>query len=1215
MMATLERQALLTPERRAVTDGERTLSYRELHQRANGLSHWLQQKGLGRGSLIALCLPRTVDMVVAVLGVLKAGAAYLPVPLDHPPQRVALMLEDAAPHLVLDHLPPGEAERPPAGPEPGDLAYLLYTSGSTGRPKGVCVEHRNIDCLLEAMRDTPGIAADDVLVAVAPLSFDMSVTELLLPLSVGACVRLAPSTDGLRELLQKEQPTILQATPTTWRLLLEAGWAPGETPQLRAWTGGERLTRELADHILARTKELWTLYGPTETTVFCTGYQVQNDGAPITLGWPLKGANLEVIDQELVIAGPYVARGYWNRANGGFRNGTYRSGDLARALPNGQFEFLGRADSQVKLRGYRIELEEIEEALRTHPAVRDCAVALRERAGEPALCAYVVGSQAGWKELQEHLRPLLPHYMLPAAYRFLPALPLSPHHKLDRAALPEIGPDWNLTAPEQRVARVWNELLPGSCAGRHDNFFELGGDSLLAAQAATWLALSLDDLFDARTLGELAARLPAEQKPLARTSGDRLPLASAQERLYFHWRLHPQSTAYHIRRAWRLPGRVDRLALENALSTLVARHETLRSTFDEQGQTVHPAQPVGLVSEDQLWAPFDLHRGPVVRFAVHEGLLWLCVHHIAADLWSVGVLERELGALYEGLNLPSPGLRYGDYAVWQRTLDVTSARAYWRERLRGLPAPSGQPGPRQVIRHRLELGARQMASLRGLARHADATLFVVLLAAFQVVLAAPAVGFSVAQRRRVELEPLVGCLVNLLPLRAEPQPTFRAWVAEVRDRAREALLHQDLPYEEMVRTLRHPLFSALLAMHNTPRAGLRLGGKPAHPELLPGQEADFEYVLTILEHDGGLTCTLECESEKAGLLERWKELLEQDPDAPLPLIPPLPREQVASVSRERNEPLEKRIQQIWSRELHLERIGPDDRFFDLGGHSMLALRIQTALERELGQSIPLSLLIDEQTPRELAAALGDLERLGACLVPLQLGPRRPRLYCVHPNRGTVEIYRPLTRYLPAEQAVFGFEMLWNTDGTPRHRSVKAMADHYLKELLSFDPEGPYQLCGVSMGGLVAYHMAFQLLQMGRPVELLALFDTWGPGYPRALPLTSLLTMSNPERLGYLRKRFHNLVERLKDLYWRWARRKTRGARPFLERPGPLPPFPGRLLLFRALEQPSACVEEPTLGWAKLVANLEIVDVPGYHERILSEPHARQLARELTKWLT
>ncbi|WP_051851924.1 amino acid adenylation domain-containing protein [Streptomyces sp. NRRL F-5650] len=546
-----ERQARRTPHAPAVTCAGTTLTYAELDHRADELAAHLSGSGIGGGDAVGVYLDRSPLLPTVLLAVLKAGAAYVPLDPIYPRDRIAHMVDDSRLRLIVTeqalagNLPAGHADvlvadRPwpapagTAGPQGdrvpreagSDLAYVIYTSGSTGRPKGVRVTHAALVNFLVAMTRSPGIGEGDRLLAVTTVCFDIAGLELYGPLSCGGEVELAPTattTDGfaLRTLVEQRRPTVMQATPATWRMLIEAGWSG--TPGLRIWCGGEALPAELAETLLSHGAQVWNLYGPTETTIWSSVARVRA-GSPVTIGRPIDNTQFYVLDPrmrpvapglpgELYIGGAGVALGYLNRPElteqRFVRNvldptagRLYRTGDLVRHLPDGQLVYVDRADHQVKVHGYRIEPGEIESVLSEHPAVARAVVVVREDLpGDRRLAAYLVtqGAAPDTAELRRLLADRLPAYMIPAAFVRLDSLPLTANGKIDRRALPRpgggAGPGAALPSGsvERTVARAWQEVLGTEDLGLDDNFFESGGNSLLLMQ----LMARLRERFDA----------------------------------------------------------------------------------------------------------------------------------------------------------------------------------------------------------------------------------------------------------------------------------------------------------------------------------------------------------------------------------------------------------------------------------------------------------------------------------------------------------------------------------------------------------------------------------------------------------------------------------------------------------------------------------------------------------------------------------------------
>jgi amino acid adenylation domain-containing protein len=567
-----EEQALRTPDAIAVQLGDRSLTYAELEQRANKLAHHLVALGVGRDVLVGICVERTVEMVVGLLAIVKAGGAYVPIDPAYPAERQAFMLTNSQAPVVITEERLVEAlpvdgvhvvridadwpaierlsDQPPGAPaSPDQLAYVIYTSGSTGQPKGVQIPHSALVNFLTTMRDQPGLRADDVLVAVTTLSFDIAGLELHLPLTTGARVVLADGPTAsdpraLSELLARSGATIMQATPTTWRMLVDFGWAPA--PGLRALCGGEALPVALAGQLVELGVELWNMYGPTETTIWSTISRVQGGGRPLTIGRPIANTKLYILDKhlepvpvgvagELWIGGDGLARGYRGRPDltserfvtNPFdedpESRMYRTGDLVRYRADGQVDYLGRMDHQVKVRGFRIELGEIETVLARHPAVASAVVVPRGTGAEAELAAYVIplGVPVAAHALRQYLGQSLPSYMVPSTVTALGEFPLTPNGKVDRKALPEPtrerSGDHQLVAPrtdlERKLTDIWERELGIYPIGVTDNFFDLGVTSIVAATLFAAIEhelgndLPLGAIFRAPTIESLAALL------------------------------------------------------------------------------------------------------------------------------------------------------------------------------------------------------------------------------------------------------------------------------------------------------------------------------------------------------------------------------------------------------------------------------------------------------------------------------------------------------------------------------------------------------------------------------------------------------------------------------------------------------------------------------------------------------------------------------------
>ncbi|TSC26813.1 amino acid adenylation domain-containing protein, partial [Corallococcus sp. Z5C101001] len=1024
----IEAHARNTPDAVALVHEDTSLTFAQLDAKANQLAHHLLTRGVGPEVRVALCLDRSLDLVVGMLGVLKAGGAFVPLDPAYPIDRLDYMLEDSGATVLVtrgEPMPGLHAEgreglhlddvrdvlqalpttAPTVAMTSANLAYVIYTSGSTGRPKGTLLQHQGlVNTALQAGRAhryAPGIRV----LQYAASSFDASVCEVFGTLVAGATLVLAPRDrllpdEPLRALLKEQRINAVTLTPSVLAQLGTEGLEGLRT----VISAGEALSVELARKWGAG-RLMINAYGPTEATVCAT---LTEDGAKpdrLTIGKPWANVQVYVLDDalrpvpvgvagELYVAGVGLARGYQGRpdltaekfipnpfsTDPGMR--LYRTGDRVRWQSTGELEYLGRIDFQVKVRGFRIELGEVESVLLHHAEVREAAVVVREDSpGDKRLVAYVVAQQAGpldVVELRRHLRSEVPEYMVPSAFVVLEALPMTPAGKVDRKALPaptgEVSRTRSFVAPrtptEELLAALFAQLLGVERMGAEDHFFELGGHSLMATRLASRIReafdveLPLRTLFEAPTVSDLARRVDAlvaqgrgvRAPPLvALPRAERMPLSFAQQRLWFLNQLEPDSAFYNLPLPVRLEGTLDISALERAFTELVRRHESLRTTFPmREGQPAQVIQPATALSlpvvdlsgqpedvreaeaqrqaNEEAQRPFHLANGPLLRVKLlkleaQRHVLLATMHHIVSDGWSMGVLVREMAALYEAFasgrapSLPELPVQYADYAGWQRGWlqgDVLAQQmAYWKQQLSGAPAalelPTDRPRPAvQTYRGasvNLRVGKPVTDTLKALALQEGATPFMVLLAAWQVLLARysgqddVSVGTPIAGRGRTETEGLIGFFVNTLVLRTklEGNPSFRALLAQVKETTLGAYAHQEVPFEKLVEELaptrdtsRTPLFQVLLSFQNAPVPELEVKGLTLRAVPLEHRTAQFDLNMTLSEVDGELRGAMEYNSDlfDAGTAERMLEhlrvLLEgvaSQPDVPVQRLP------------------------------------------------------------------------------------------------------------------------------------------------------------------------------------------------------------------------------------------------------------------------------------------------------------------------------------------
>ncbi|HZF14277.1 MAG TPA: non-ribosomal peptide synthase/polyketide synthase [Thermoanaerobaculia bacterium] len=1004
---TFAEQARRQPGALAVVAGAARLTYGELEEQASRLAARLRSLGVGPEVPVAVCAERSAERVVGVVAVLKAGGAFVSLDPTYPRELLASVLAEIQAPVVLsqarfaDRLPasgaavilldqdlemPGGMGVPPpaSGLTPDNLAYVIFTSGSTGRPKGVAVPHAGLLNLVRWYQADFGLTAADRVTQVASPAFDASVWELWPALAAGASVHVPDEETRLSAHRTARwwatEGITLSFLPTPLaEQVLEEGFPPGLDLRVRSLaTGGDRLRLRPDPDLGFR---LTNHYGPAESSVVATAATVAprgtagQNGSP-SIGRAIYNTHLYVLDVHLVpvplgvpgelcITGQGLARGYlgrpdltaerflpdpWGALRGVPGARMYRTGDLVRRRVDGDLDFVGRADHQVKLRGMRVELGEIEANLLRHPGVRAAVVAVREdRPGDRRLAAYVVPAlenAPAVDDLAAFVERLLPAHMVPQDWLLLPALPLTANGKLDRRALP--APERRQaagTAPgtplEERLARIYGAVLGVERVSVEDDFFDLGGHSLLATQVVARVRqelafeLPVRALFEEPTIAGLARRIAAEQQPagaprskmstlppplvrVARGPKARLPLSFAQQRLWFIDRLEPGSPLYNIPAAYRLEGVVVPAALAAALAEVVRRHEALRTTFtaaaDTGNEPVQVIAPAGVTTAGRLWnvdlgalpagrgaaererlataeaeRPFDLSRGPLlrttlVRLAATEHVLLLTLHHVVADGWSMGVLLRELSALYGAAvaGQPSPlselPVQYADFALWQRGWmqgEVLDAEIEdWRRRLAGVPAaldlPTDRPRPAvQSFRGASRLASfppSRMPAMTALARALEATPFMVALAAFQALLGRytrqtdVAVGSPIAGRTHREIEGLIGFFVNTLVLRTDlaGDPTFADLVSRVREVVLQAHAHQNVPFERLVealepeRSLSHtPLFQVMFLLQSA-ALDFRLPGLALTPLDVERRTAKFDLLLGLWPTAEGL---------------------------------------------------------------------------------------------------------------------------------------------------------------------------------------------------------------------------------------------------------------------------------------------------------------------------------------------------------------------------
>ncbi|MBF8188609.1 amino acid adenylation domain-containing protein, partial [Nonomuraea sp. K274] len=1143
-----EAQVRATPDAVAAVCENDSLTYAQLDARAERLAASLAGHGAGPERIVAIALPRDLRMVVGVLAVAKAGAAYLPIDPAHPADRIASTLEDARPALLLatretaGHVPmtplllddlPEAGTAVPVRPGPRHPVYVIYTSGSTGRPKGVVVEHAGVRALVDTAARRFGVGPGSRVLHFASISFDVAFWELTMALCTGATLVVVPAErrvagPELTGYATEHGVTHLALPPALLSALPEDCTLPEGSTLL---VGTETVTPELVRRWAARHR-VFDAYGPTEAMVNSTLWAADGDlgtlaGVPI--GHPDVGKRVYILDRalcpvppgvvgELYVAGAGLARGYLDRPgltserfvpdpHGPPGTRMYRTGDLARWRDDGAVEFAGRADGQIKIRGFRIEPGEIESVLASCPGVREVAVLAREdRPGDRRLVAYVAGAETDPATLRAHAAARLPGYMVPAAFVTLYTMPLMINGKVDRKALPAPGgPAGRSRAPrtatERTLCQILAEVLGAESVGIDDNFFHLGGHSLLAVKviarvrARLGAEMSLRALFDTPTAAGLATTLTASADAPAlapATRPARVPLSSAQLRLWFLQALEGPSATYNVPLTVRLPGSPGLAVLAAALGDVVQRHEALRTVFHEEGGTpyqvvLETADPVVEIGPADLGHAFDLAAEPPIRAWLHEGRCTLLMHHIACDEWSAGPLLADLstavraraaGRAPEFAPLP---VQVADHALWERDrLDalLPAQLSYWTRALAGSPErislpPAGRGGA--VVR---QVPVR--SALAALAVRSGTSMFMVLHAAVAALLTRLGagtdlpIGTPVAGRPDEALADVVGFFVNTVVLRVDTggDPGFAELLERVREADLAAFEHADAPFERVVEALNpdrstagNPLFQVMVAYQRTTPEPLEVMPEPGAPA------PKFDLAFAFTETGNDLELAIEHRFEQAtaeriadGLLQVLEQVAqapgrpigELDLPAPGGFATRGPARRVTSERREPDGPVEERLLAIFEDVLGVSGIGVGDEFFHLGGHSLLAVRLISRIRAELGGTVTIRDVFDAPTVATLAGRLDPSPgRAMPALIPQPRGRRIPlssaqrRLWFLHTLEGPSATYNvPLAVRLHGPLVPDALRAAL-ADVVARHE--------VLRTLIAEDDSGPYQL--------------------------------------------------------------------------------------------------------------------------------------------------------------
>ncbi|MCY7864840.1 amino acid adenylation domain-containing protein [Bacillus spizizenii] len=920
-----EKQAEQRPDYEAVIFGNERCTYRQLNERANQLARTLRTKGVQVDQFVAIICPHRIELIVGILAVLKAGGAYVPIDPEYPEDRIQYMLKDSEAKIVLTQLDlhkhltldadvvlldeESSYHEDRSNLEPicgaNDLAYMIYTSGSTGNPKGVLIEHRGLANYIGWAKEVYVNDEKTNFPLYSSVSFDLTVTSIFTPLITGNTIIVYDGEDKsavLSTIMQDPRIDIIKLTPAHLHVLKEMNIADGTTIR-KMIVGGENLSTRLAQSISEQFKgqlDIFNEYGPTEAVVGCMiyRYDAERDRREfVPIGTPAANTSIYVLDAsmnlvpigvpgEMYISGAGVARGYWNRpdltaekfVHNPFAPGTimYKTGDLAKRLRDGNLIYLGRIDEQVKIRGHRIELGEVEAAMHKVEAVQKAVVIAREEEdGLQQLCAYYVSNKPiTIAEIREQLSQELPDYMIPSHYVQLEQLPLTSNGKINRKALPapevsleqiaEYVPPGNEV--ESKLAALWQEVLGIHRVGIKHNFFDLGGNSIRATALAARIHKELDvnlsvkDIFKFPTIEQLANMALRMEKiryvsiPSAQEMSY-YPVSSAQKRMYLLSHAEGGELTYNMTGAMSVEGAIDLDRLTAAFQKLIERHEVLRTSFElyegEPAQRIHPSVEFTIEQiqareeevEDRVLdfiKSFDLTKPPLMRVGLIEltpekHVLLVDMHHIISDGVSMNILMKDLNQFYEG-NEPDPlPIQYKDYAVWQQTetqrKNIKKQEAYWLNHFHDeipvldMPTDYERPAIRNyegesfefLIPTELKQRLSQMEEATG------TTLYMILMAAYMILLSKYSgqedivVGTPVAGRSHMDVESVVGMFVNTLVIRNHPagRKTFEDYLNEVKENMLNAYQNQDYPLEELIQHVHLPKDSSRNPLFDT----------------------------------------------------------------------------------------------------------------------------------------------------------------------------------------------------------------------------------------------------------------------------------------------------------------------------------------------------------------------------------------------------------------
>ena len=917
-----EKQVEKTPDKTAIVAVDKTLTYKELNEEANKIAYSLIEKGIGKGDIVGLMLPRKSYLLSALFGILKTGAAYLPIDSELPQERIEYMCKDAAVRLVISDeniaslLKSDNVANPCKEITSDSVCYCIYTSGSTGLPKGACITHKNVVNYTSKNKKNVfcEIIKEDFesVLSVTTVSFDIFVTESLLPLVNGKTCILADEEQSRRQselarLVKDHQADVLQTTPTKMRSFMSDSGNLGYLKSFKAIIlGGEVLDTALVKEIrLCTDAEIYNIYGPVEATVWVSYAKIEN-ADDISIGKPMANTQLYILDKylmpvpigvtgELCIAGDGVGAGYLNNPeltaekfiDNPFGEGKlYRTGDLAYWREDGSIVFVGRKDFQVKIRGLRIELGEIENALQSIEGTERAVVVVRkDKEDRQLICAFYTGEENKPSRFREELGKSLPKYMIPHIFTYLEEMPLTASGKANRNALPEIdleniGTETECVAPstleEIILAECTKKVLGNEKVSVLDNFFDIGGDSLKAIELTAKLeekgyTVAIKDIFSCKNIRELSKKLETKENVQDKVEYDNvIPATAAQMRVYTAQMMAPNSAMYNVRFAFK-SHKVNKERLEKAVNDLIARHESLRTHFENRdGQIVQVIEEKAEISVEDIvdinsfGKAFKLEKAPLVRVGCTEDTIVISVHHIIVDGESMPIFLRELNELYMGRRLPDT-VQYGEFAVSEGYTEENES--YWlgvfKEEVPVLEIPADYPrGSKQSFKgsniyEQIDINLHRKIEEKSKER--GITPYVYYMACLSILLSKLSgnedivVGTPMSGRASRYLD-TVGMFVNTVALRNRPEgnKNVKEFLSAIRDSSIEAIDNQNYPFGELVKKLnidatgRNPLFDIMFAYQSYDLTDITFADSKVELIPLTGESSKCDITFSIL---------------------------------------------------------------------------------------------------------------------------------------------------------------------------------------------------------------------------------------------------------------------------------------------------------------------------------------------------------------------------------